>query len=264
MALNAKIIVATHKQYDMPADKAYLPVRVGAALAEDDFNYQRDDEGENISKKNPYYCELTGLYWAWKNLDYKYIGLVHYRRYFTMKKTKSFKPKKRLESVLTSLELRELLLQNDIILPKKRNYIIEDLYSHYEHTMPVDPLDEVRKIIMTDYPEYYHEMRKLEKRKTAHMFNMMIMRKDLLDGYCEWLFEVLGKLEKVCDPKQYSDFHARFYGRISELLLDVYIRTKKLKYAELPVIDIEPVNWVKKGTANVMSKVVGKKYEKSF
>ena len=260
----AVIVVAAHKKYEMPKDKLYLPVRVGAALAEDDFGYQRDDEGDNISAKNPYYCELTALYWAWKNLKADYIGLVHYRRYFGLKKTLAKSPSKRMAKVLTSEELKGLIADNDIILPKKRNYYVEDLYSHYEHTMHVEPLDEMRKIIMRDYPEYYAEMRKLEKRKTAHIFNMMIMKKDTLNGYCEWLFEVLGKLEKVCDPNKYSAFHARFYGRISELLLDVYIRTKKLKYTELPVINIEGENIIKKGVALIASKVSGKKYEKSF
>ena len=260
----AKIIIATHKKYDMPKDKIYLPVRVGAALADDDFGYQRDDEGENISKKNPYYCELTGLYWAWKNCDAKYIGLVHYRRHLGIKKTLATTPARRMKKVLTEAQLRLLLADNDIILPKKRNYFVINLYSHYESTLYVEPLDAVRKIIMEDYPEYYAEMRKLEKRKTAHLFNMFIMRKDILDDYCSWLFEVLGKLEKTTNPKEYDAFHARFYGRISELLLDVYVRTKNLKYAEVPVINIEGENLVKKGVGYATSKVFGKKYERSY
>ena len=46
-----------------------------------------DDEGENISDKNPMYCELTAQYWAWKNLDADYYGFCHYRRYFNFSDT---------------------------------------------------------------------------------------------------------------------------------------------------------------------------------
>ena len=264
MTKKAVIVVATHKKYDMPSDKLYLPVRVGSTLADDDFGYQRDDEGENISKKNPYYCELTALYWAWKNLDADYIGLAHYRRHFALKRTRAKTPKGRLRSVLKKKELDAILADNDIVLPKKRNYYIENLYDHYAHTMYSEPLDELRKIIMEEYPEYYAEMRRLEKRKTAHIFNMFIMRRDVLDGYCSWLFEVLGKLEKVTDPTIYDAFHARFYGRLSEWLLDVYIRTHKLKYIELPVVYMEDINWIKKGSDFLAAKVLGKKYEASF
>ena len=86
--LSATIVVATHKKYRMPNDPLYLPVHVGAEGKKDakgrplDFGYQKDNEGDNISLKNPRYCELTGIYWAWKNLECDYIGLVHYRRYF--------------------------------------------------------------------------------------------------------------------------------------------------------------------------------------
>lgn len=75
-----KIIVAAHKKYHMPEDSCYLPLHVGKK-GKDDLGYLGDDTGDNISEKNPYYCELTGLYWAWKNLKADYIGLVHYRRH---------------------------------------------------------------------------------------------------------------------------------------------------------------------------------------
>ena len=78
-----KLIVATHKQFQMPKDdNLYLPIHVGAE-GKASLGYTGDNTGENISTLNPYYCELTGLYWAWKNLDCDYLGLVHYRRYFT-------------------------------------------------------------------------------------------------------------------------------------------------------------------------------------
>ena len=46
-----------------------------------------DNDGENISSKNPMYCELTAQYWAWKNADADYYGFCHYRRYFDFTNT---------------------------------------------------------------------------------------------------------------------------------------------------------------------------------
>ena len=100
---NIKIIVATHKSFEMPQNKElYLPVHVGCQ-GKDDLGYQGDNTGENISQLNPYYCELTGLYWAWKNLDCDYLGLVHYRRYFT-KKTQFYKENLKIDEVILNQE----------------------------------------------------------------------------------------------------------------------------------------------------------------
>lgn len=258
-----KIIVATHKKYKMPNDSIYLPVQVGTENKES-LGYQPDNDGENISSKNPYFCELTGLYWAWKNLDADYIGLSHYRRHFSVKKHSEKEKNKKFESVLNENELRNILKDTYVVLPKKRNYYIENLYSHYEHTMYIEPLDETRKIIEEKYPEYLEEFDKLHKRTSAHMFNMFIMKKEILNDYCTWLFDILFELEKRIDVKQYDAFHARFFGRVSELLLDVWINKNNIKYQEVKVIDMENVNWVKKGFAFLRAKFTGKKYGKSF
>ena len=253
-----KIIIATHKEYEMPKSKMYLPVHVGSKGKETIQNFQRDDEGENISEKNPYFCELTGLYWAWKNLDVKYLGLVHYRRYFSCAKILPKDISGRISTVLKEKEVENLLENNDIILPKKRKYYIENLYSHYKHASYIEHLDETRKIIEEKYPEYIPEFDRLHKRTSAHMFNMFIMKKELLNSYCQWVFDILFELEKRIDVTQYNSFHARFFGRVSELLLDVWINTNHLKYKEVRV------NWIKKGIGFLQAKFVGKKYEKSF
>ena len=96
------------------------------------------------------------------------------------------------------------------------------------------------------------------------MFNMFIMKKEILDSYCEWLFDILFELEKRIDFTKYDIFHSRFFGRVSELLLDVWINTNNLKYEEVRVIDIEKVNWIKKGFSFLGAKFFGKKYSKSF
>ena len=160
---NIKIIVATHKKYQMPKDEMYMPVQVGAE-GKKDLGYQKDNEGENISLKNPFYCELTGLYWAWKNLNADYIGLCHYRRYFSSCKRIPKEENEKFKVVLTKNEAEEILKETDIILPQKRKYYIENLYDHYKHTSYVETLDETRKIIEEQCQEYLTEFDKLHKR----------------------------------------------------------------------------------------------------
>lgn len=257
---NIKILVATHKKYEMPKYPCYLPLHVGKK-GKDNLGYVGDDTGENISEKNPYYCELTGVYWAWKNLKADYIGLVHYRRQF---KGKNKQENSLFDTVLSDIEIKEILKETDIILPKKRNYYIENLYDHYKHTMYIEPLDITEKIIKEFYPEYHSNFLKLHKRTSAHMFNMFIMKKEYFDKYCEWLFDILGKLEIKMEGKEYDSFHARFYGRVSELLLDIWLETNNLKYKEMPAMSMEKINWLKKGGSFLLAKFTGRRYGKSF
>lgn len=114
--MDIKILVASHKKAEMPEDSMYLPVHVGRVLYPDrEFGYQSDAEGDNISIKNPYYCELTALYWAWKNLKADYVGLAHYRRHFSLKTVH----RGGWNSVLTGKQAEILCRKHDIILPKK-------------------------------------------------------------------------------------------------------------------------------------------------
>lgn len=256
---NIKVIIATHKEYEMPKDKMYIPLHVGAE-GKKNIGYTKDNTGDNISQKNPFFCELTGLYWAWKNLDADYVGLAHYRRHFSLKN----KSKNKFENVLTLKETEELLNSTDVVLPKKRNYIIETLYNHYKHTMYVEPLDETRNVIKELYPDYLDEFDKLKTRRSAHMFNMFIMKKEIFDGYCKWLFDILFELEKRVDVSKYDQFHSRFFGRISELLLDVYLRKNNISYKEVGFIYMEKINKVAKVIGFLKAKFGGEKYGKSF
>ena len=276
---SVEIIIAAHKAYDFPKDKSYVPLQVGAKISTTDLKIARDDTGDNISSKNPYFCELTGLYWLWKNSKADYKGLVHYRRYFTV--AKKIPKEDRLTVALSDKEIEELTKVYDVILPKKRNYYIESLWSHYSHTLHIEPLEKTGEIIKKDYKEYFKEFERLKTRKSAHMFNMIIAKKEIFDEYSEWLFDILFKLENEMKKSpefiaEYSGFHSRFYGRISELLFDVWLYTKypglktsdkpddEIKVKELKVVDIEGVNWIKKGGSFLLAKFTGRKYEKSF
>ena len=261
--MNIKILVASHKKYQMPKDSIYFPMQVGAE-GKDDIGFNKDNTGDNISTKNPLFCELTGLYWAWKNLDLDYYGLVHYRRYFTLSKKIPKYENDKFNVVLSSEEVENLLKDTDIILPKERNYFIETVYNHYKHTMYIEPLDEAGKIIEEKYPEYFKEFENLKKTKKLHAFNMFIMKKEYFNEYCTWLFDILFELEKRIDYSKYDSFHARFFGRVSERLLDVWIKTKGYSYKEVKVMDMQNINWLKKGSSFLIAKFTNKRYEKSF
>lgn len=260
-----KIVVATHKKYRMPEDGCYLPLQVGKA-GKEALGYQGDDTGDNISEKNPYYCELTGLYWAWKNLDAEYIGLVHYRRYFASKKRKlMFWKKDRFEQVLTGEEFVKLLQDTDILLPSKRHYYyIESLYSHYAHTHYEEHLTIARDIVGELTPEYLDAYDRVMKRTSGHMFNMFVMSKAKCDEYCSWLFPILEELEKRVDYKQYDQFQQRMFGRASELLLNVWIEQTGYPYKTVPIVSIEKNHLLKRIPAFLKAKFFHKKYNCSF
>lgn len=261
--MDIKILIATHKRYEMPKGKCYLPIHVGGN-GKENIGYIKDDTGDNISKKNPYYCELTGLYWAWKNLKCDYLGLAHYRRHFCKKRYISRLFYEKFDCVLSNKETEKLLEKYDIILPKKRKYYIETIYSHYSHTHYGEHLDETRDIISRYCSEYIKEFDVVMKRTNAHMFNMFIMKKELADEYCEWLFLILGELEKRVNIENYDSYQARLYGRVSELLLDVWLEHKKLIYKEIQYMHMERINWLDKGIKFLNAKFTLKKFEKSF
>ena len=253
--MDIKVVVATHKAYRMPEDEMYVPVLVGAerndCAAQD---YLKDNTGDNISSKNANFCELTGLYWAWKNLEADYIGMVHYRRHFSNGKVVGDK----WSRILTKDQVEEYLDMAPVLLPKPRHYYIDTNYGQYAHAHHAEDLDTTRDIIFEKCPEYIPFWDVYMKKTTGHRFNMFVMRRDIFDKYCEWLFDILFELEKRLDISKYSENDARVFGFVGERLLDIWLMKNKVKCLELPYMFMEKQNWLVKGTRFVMRKV-GKK-----
>ena len=265
-----KIIIACHKKCKTPFDSVYLPVQVGAANSMA-TGYQRDDEGENISSKNPMYCELTGLYWAWKNLSCDYLGLVHYRRYFSAKSMAYRKGRHPFDCVLSEKQLRSLLDSYKLIVPSKRKYYVETLASHYAHTLDESHLTAARQVLSDLAPSYLRAFDRVLRQKYGYMFNMFISSKTIADEYCSWLFPILEELEKVIDSKNMSKFEKRWPGRVSEILFNVWLeysiqtgRLRRSDVKEISCIYIGKIDYPKKVASFINAKLFHKKYEKSF
>lgn len=241
--------VAAHKEYRMPEGDIYHPIQVGSALHNQIKGYFHDNEGENISKKNLNYSELTAVFYLWKSIKADAKGIVHYRRLLA---TKSGHNK-----VLGQAEIDSIISSGKIILPKRRNYVIETNYSHYAHAHNIEDLDETRKIIIEKYPDYTQYVDKVFNRTSAHMFNMFIMGRAEFDAYSVWLFDVLFELEKKIDISGYSVQEARVFGYISELLLDVWVEKNHIPFVERPVIYLEGQHLLRKATSFMQRKIFG-------
>lgn len=225
----------------MPQDNAYLPLHVGKE-GKADLGYIGDNTGDNISVKNPNYCELTGLYWAWKNVSCDYIGLCHYRRYFAS----NAKAQDKKTTIFHKSDYEKMLQQYDVLLPQKRNYYIETVRSQYEHAHNKRDLDEVEKIVQGLYPEYSEAFTVVMSRRKLYIFNMFVMKKEKFNEYCKWLFDILFELEKRIDITDYDPYNARVFGFLSERLFNVWLEKQNLKIKEVPVVFLEKQDWGKK------------------
>jgi len=249
-----KIYIATHKKVEFPQNEIYLPIQVGAEINSDIGVELKDNMGENISNKNKSFCELTLLYWMWKNCEEDIIGLVHYRRYFfdTM-----FKNKK--EDILKEDKINSLLKKYTLIVPKKRYLGRRTVYKQYEELHNIKDLEECKKIIEEKYPDYVPSFDKVMSNKYLHPYNMFIGKTEILNNYFKWLFDVLFELEKRIDIKNYDKYNSRVYGFLSERLFNVWIEKnidKKL-LKEVYVNNIEE-NVYKQNIENIKYKIISK------
>lgn len=223
---NVTVYVMAHKRFEPPTDKMYVPMQVGAAL-HDDLGYLRDDSGDHISEKNPYYSELTGLYWIWKNDDKDGItGLCHYRRYFLDDQGE----------LLSQGQIQQLLAEYDMIATGIATLEQGDsVYHQYGVNHYSRDLDLVRDIVCQLYPDYLKEYDEVMSGRQMYFANMFIAPKQTLDAYAKWLFDILFALEQKVDLSDYDDYNKRIFGFISERLLMVWVRKNHKRVCSLPV-----------------------------
>lgn len=241
---NINIYISCHKPSAFIEEDIFRPIKVGAENNKAIIpNSISDNTGENISKLNPKFCELTAQYWAWKNSDHDYYGFFHYRRYLSFLTAHSF-PTDAWGSVieeypneiakekynLTKKHIEDLVTQYDIILPQKRDITTmpercksnqeQFLSSGYLHKQD---LDIMMNVIKNKYPDYYNYAEKYLEDSKTYLNNMFIMKKDIFDKYCTWLFDILFECEKKINYENYSVEAIRTPGHLSERLLNIYL-----------------------------------------
>lgn len=241
-----KIIVCCHKQDVMATQEPYLPIHVGKALSDKELSIQSDAEGENISEKNRSYCELTGMYWAWKNLkDVDVIGLCHYRRYFDFhKQCDSVMPETPFATEQfnkVDLNIPESIIdtiRNGVAFVAKPRFYRHSLYEDYCCAHISDDIRTLEQYIMTTQPEnirwaWYEYM---HRNCQLRHYNMFLMSWHDFDAYCSWLFPLLAEMEEQIDISHYTFVQGRIFGYMAERLMNVWLLANHFYVKECSVI----------------------------
>jgi hypothetical protein len=217
MNSQTRMYVMTHKDFQHPNMEGFFPLQVGSALHED-LGYLWDDTCDNISDLNPYYGELTGQYWVWKNdHDTQNIGCCHYRRYF-------LNSQKQLMSID---ELEDELSNTDILaacIEDPRTW--RELYGAGHN---INDLLAMGAVLQENEPDAFALFEQLLDSHTICFGNMYAMPKRIFDEYMEWLFPILLETGERIDISGYDAYEKRVFGLLSENMIQIFANTRGYK-----------------------------------
>lgn len=182
------------------------------------FLVDKKHEGDNIDRLNPYYCELTGLYYMWKHDTDDIVGLEHYRRYFYTG-----------SRMLSRADAGDILSRNDILLvphhhPKKRT-----TYQWFITAQKEKDLDKWLLCIDAACPQMMPTFMDYMNSNLLYVCNMFITSKDILDEWCSWIFTMLSLYDRAAGL---NEFNKRIDGYLAEHTFGAWCLWKKLKIAE--------------------------------
>ena len=235
--------VVTHKAtpHDGKLPEGYKIIHAGKE-GKDDLGYLGDDTGDHISFVNPYLCEITALYWIWRNTTHTVIGLSHYRRFFTESDDKKFS----YDKILTKDAALRILESYDIIVHKLfigifiqselvKNDCGEDFRIAGEKIL--------REHLLRTHPDYLDAFEFVKNSRTFHPCNMFVTRRNVFEAYCKWLFsfflDATEELLRTTEIDKATGNVRRLFAYLSERLFNVWLIRNRLRIRELEVMNVE-------------------------
>ena len=240
------IFVISHKQFSAKLEKPFVPLFVGAEskiTSQDNFC---DNRGDNISKFNPYFCELTGLYWVWKNWipnvnSDELVGFCHYRRFFSLNRKVEYLGEGgdwEIDKIFSLL----LNSSNDVILPEHISFPIrQHWFSHSKRLKKVKFPWQTLSLLeqyglelnfsdiqcAVDLLPHPHKLdfEKYLQGKQFAPYNMFITSAINAKSYFELLFPWLFELQKVIELESRNTYQSRVFGFIAERFCSYYFNT---------------------------------------
>lgn len=218
---NVSVIYVAKSIYDKPLQSDYVEpsyekcIQVGAALTEDrleDIDYL-DSVGDSISEKNRQYCELTALYWIWKNTKNELVGLAHYRRHFVI-------PDWWADLMITN--------KIDVILPVP-TYVAPNISDNYRERHDPEDWDYLMEYLKKYYKEEYVIASKVFSKNLYSPCNMFIAKREVLEEMCEFIFPIIDAVVEHGGHKE-DVYMNRYAGFISERLITLFFEKNRDRY----------------------------------
>jgi hypothetical protein len=262
--MRLKIFSCHHLRPSLTCNTEIFQTLVSNIEAPADGAFMSDLHGLNIAQDN-LYAELRHQYFVWKNLvkDYDYIGFEHYRRPFFIDPL----PPEQLEAAFPEIlalrqhfaafhiaglrrnsadyanylamrrtldapaiaRVKTWLASYDIITPKANDENIETQWKQFHDPDCWDTLiNAVRENrFFTTRPN-----RIFFALQRCYFANMYIMRRDLLDEYLTFCFEILA----LCRAQKH--LIGRALGYFSERVFSFWLYQKRIDNPTLRVLEL--------------------------
>lgn len=199
-----------------------VPIEVGACGRENFLYDLRDDTGDNISSENPYFGELTGLYWVWKNAyfgDDDVIGFCHFNK-----------------SLLIQPNRAENLLSSGYDFIVCRHQAIPAMGRREDYNVLLD-------ILKNEYPSVYESFYAVYgddgSSFRCNAKNTFITTGKEFEKYCSFLFEVLRKCRNIIGDVEERSIK-RYAALFAERLFTAYLYAERKIFYEA---DVEYSEW---------------------
>ena len=258
---SVKIYLSYNKDSQRICSDVLVPIHAGRIITSPEQGRRLsdligDDTGDNISVKNQSYCELTVQYWVWKNRRSDYAGFMHYRRHLAFKKIDRkaniwglseypFVNDDYLDRIgLDDNTIISFVSDYDIVTVEQwdvSNAGSKNNYDHYKSSskyLRISDYDTALDILKDRFPEYAPDAEAYNNSRLGYYTNIFVMKWEIFDEYCKFLFTILEELEKHIDLSKRNTQEKRVFGYVSEWLLGIFITHKKsllgCRIVELP------------------------------
>ncbi len=229
------IYTVTHKVFSPIQNSLYIPIFAGKDN-NNEMNIQGDATGDNIAELNSIINECTTLYWIWKNTKQKYIGLCHYRRYFSLGLENSLDD----FGILDDQYIDQYLEDCDMIVAEAVTTYPFSIKDRLKLNVCKEAFEQgytlVRNIIKQKYPEYIDDFDIFFERDILYPCNMFIASREIMDKYCNWLFDIIIDASRAIDVSKFDIYSRRIIGFMAERLLTLWIVHNGIKVKEVPII----------------------------